>query len=340
MTLLEYINQEEKGYYLPFTGALGAIYNSVTMEDIYNSPKKQLEIARYMEENFPSDFSFALDEGNIFCDALGISLKRPDFDFSMVTEHPIKSIEKLKELKIPDPYTDERMKRNIESLKLISSEIKKPLYISLQGPFTMATQLMGATDFLKATIKNPEFIKELLYFTGETLTRYSKAIVDAGVKMISIAEPSSVMIPPKDFPTMVVENIEKIFKNLDCWKCVHICGDTTKIYPYVLKASIDAFSFDQVMNLENVITSFPKDKVVIGNLDPIYLMGNGTPKDIALTCANIHNTMKNKKNFILSFGCTCSNNAPMENLKAASKWGTATYKDIENLLKSTGDKHE
>lgn len=332
MTLMEYINKEERGYLLPFMGANGAIMTGKTMEDIYTSPKEQLVLAKKMDEKFPGDFIYALDEGNIFCDVMGIALKKPEYDFSMVMDHPIKTVEDLEKLEVPDPYTNKRMKTNLKSLNLISENIDKPLFVSLQGPFTMAVQLAGATGLLKATIKNPDFVKKLLEFTGETVDRYAKAIVGAGVNMISIAEPSTVMLAPKKFPVMVVDNLNKIFKGLNCWKCVHICGNTTKIYPYILETQVDAFSFDQIMDLEEVIENFPKDKVVIGNLDPVYLLGRGSADEVADKTAELHHKMGKYDNYLMGFGCSCANTAPTENLETVSKWGRASYEEIKTFV--------
>ncbi|WP_037029265.1 uroporphyrinogen decarboxylase family protein [Psychrilyobacter atlanticus] len=334
MTLMEYINREERGYLLPFMGANGPIMVEKPMEEIYASPEEQLMLAKKMEEKFPSDFIYALDEGNLFCDVMGVALKKPGYDFSMVMDHPIKTVEDLEKLEIPDPYTNKRMKTNLKSLNLISENIDKPLFVSLQGPFTMAVQLAGATGLLKATIKNPDFVKKLLEFTGEVVDRYAKAIVGAGVKMISIAEPSTVMLAPKKFPEMVLDNLNKIFKNLDCWKCVHICGDTSRIYPYILETPIDAFSFDQIMDMEEIIEIFPKDKVVIGNLDPIYLLGRGSVDEVTDKTAELHNKMRKYDNYLMAFGCSCINTTPIENLETVSKWGRASYEEIRIFIEN------
>lgn len=327
MTLMEYINQEDRGYLLPFMGANGPIMTGKTMEEIYGSPEEQLRLALEMNRRFPADFTYALDEGNIFCDVLGVPLKKTDYDFSMVTDHPVKNMEDLKKLKVPDPYRKERMSRNLESLRLIAENIDKPLYISLQGPFTLAVQLTGATRFLKATIKDPAFVEELLDFTGRVVATYARVVVDAGVGMISVAEPSSVMIAPRFFPEMVVKNLKRIFEGLDCWKCVHICGDTSRIYPYVMEAPVDAFSFDQIMDLERIMETFPRDKVVIGNLDPVYLLGRSSAAEVALETASLHKRMSRYSNYLMGFGCSCSNTAPLENLEAVSKWGRAHYRN-------------
>jgi len=89
MTLMEYI--KGRRCLLPFVGAIGPNLLKLKMEDIYLSPELQLKTAKYMDKNFSSDFIYPLNEGNIFCDVLGIPMKKPDYDFSMVIDHPIKT---------------------------------------------------------------------------------------------------------------------------------------------------------------------------------------------------------------------------------------------------------
>jgi uroporphyrinogen decarboxylase len=311
MTLMEYINKEERGYLLPFMGAVGPNLLKLKMEDIYLSPDLQLEVAEYMDKNFPSDFIYPLDDGSIFCDVLGVSMKKPDYDFPMVMTHPVKTEEDILKLK-KNILSEERVLLNIETIKKIK-QLKKPIYVSIQGPFTLAVQLAGATHFLKSTIKNPEYAENLLKYTGELVKSYVKELCEAGVSLISIAEPSSVMISSRQFKKYVLKNLEDIFSEVDCWKIVHICGDTRKIYPQIMTLDIDGFSFDQIMDLSKISDEFPKDKVIIGNLDPIELLGKGSSTEIKNEIDRLDDLMDD--NFLLSFGCSAVNNTPAENLK-------------------------
>jgi len=135
----------------------------------------------------------------------------------------------------------------------------------------------------------------------------------AGVDLISIAEPSSVMISAKQFEKYVLKNLEDIFSEVDCWKIVHICGNTQKIYPQIMTLDIDGFSFDQILDLSKISEEFPKDKVIIGNLDPVELVGKGSSTEIKNEIDRLDSVMGD--NFLLSFGCSAVNNTPAENLK-------------------------
>lgn len=309
MTLMEYIKGRRS--LLPFMGAVGSNLLGLKIQDVYLSPELQLKVAEYMDKNFPSDFIYPLDDGSIFCDVLGIPMKKPDYDFPMVMDHPVKTEEDILKLK-KNILSEERVLLNIEAVKKIK-QLNKPIYVSIQGPFTLAVQLAGATHFLKSTIKNPEYAENLLKYTGDLVKSYVKELYRAGVDLISIAEPSSVMISSKQFKKYVLKNLSDIFSEVDCWKIVHICGDTRKIYPQIMTLDIDGFSFDQIMNMSKISQEFSKNKVIIGNLDPIELLGKGSSAEIKSEIDRLDGVMGD--NFLLSFGCSAVKNTPAENLK-------------------------
>ena len=116
---------------------------------------------------------------------------------------------------------------NLKSIEMISKNIDKPLYVSIQGPFTLAVQLAGDTHLLRNIVKNPEYVNKLLDFTTETVRRYAVAVNKAGARYISIAEPATVTLGHKRFERLVISNLNKIYESVDCWKSLHICGDTT-----------------------------------------------------------------------------------------------------------------
>lgn len=317
MTLKEYINSEDRGYFIPDMGTNGLELVNRKAYDVYENPDNQLELAKKMNEVFESDFTYSLCDGAIFCETLGLGLLKPDYDFPSVIEHPIKTIEDVKKLRVPDPYKDGRMPTNLESLRLIATNIDKPLYVSVQGPFTLAIQMAGATHFLRALIKDKEYVEALLDFTKETVKRYSRAVNDVGAKYIQMSEPGTVTLSPTQFEEYVVPRINEILDNLDSWKGMHICGDTTHFLDLMLKCNLDAVSLDQIMDYNVVAPRIPKDIVLIGNLDPIELVGRGSTEEIRKATIELKKNMSKYDNYLCALGCNCLNDTPVENLQEA-----------------------
>ncbi len=317
MTLLEYINSENRFFFLPDMATNGLKFFGVKSYDVYQNPEMQLKLAKRMNSEFESDFIYSFCDGAIFCETLGLKLLKPDYDFPSVMSHPFKTIKDIEKISVPDPYKDGRMPVNLKSLKLIAENINKPLYVSIQGPFTLAVQLAGATHLLGEVIRNPEFIEKILDFTTETVLRYTKAVYEAGTMYISIAEPGTVTLSPKNFQHYVVPRVNKIFDSINCWKGMHICGDTSLFLDLMLSCNLDAVSLDQIMDYRTVVKKIPKDKVLIGNLDPIDLLGKGSVEEIKTYTEELCKAMLPYNNYLCAFGCNCLNDTPDENLKAA-----------------------
>ena len=218
MTLMQYINSEKRVFFLPDMATNGLKFFGYKSYDVYENPLKQLELAKKMNEKFESDFIYSFCDGAIFCETLGLKLLKPDYDFPSVMEHPVSTIEDIEKLKVPNPFADGRMPTNLESLSLIAKSFDKPLYVSIQGPFTLAVQLAGATHLLRQVIRNPQYVKRLLQFTKEIVKLYAKAVNKAGAMYISISEPGTVTLSPKNFEKYVKPLVNEIFDDLSCWK--------------------------------------------------------------------------------------------------------------------------
>lgn len=331
MTLLDYINSEERGFFLPDMGTNGLFITGYKSYDIYLDPNKQLELSKKMDEVFNADFVYSLSDGVIACEVLGLDVLKPDFDFPSVLSHPIKSVEDLKKFKIPDPYSTGRMPLSIKSVELIAKNTDKPVYFSVQGPFTLAVQVAGATHLLRNVIKDPEYIKNLLEFTTETVRRYAVAINKAGAKYISIAEPGAITLSPERFEELVVPNLNAIYKELDCWKGLHICGDTTEILDKMLMTDIDAISLDQIMNYKETMKRIPKDIVLIGNLDPLELLHRSNEDKIRLETIKLLKDMRGYNNYLPAFGCNCMNDTSIENLQTAINTAKISHEELDKI---------
>lgn len=317
LTLLEYISSENRVFFLPDMATNGLKFFGYKSYDVYENPEHQLRLARRMNEEFESDFIYSFCDGAIFCETLGLQLLKPDYDFPSVMSHPVQTIRDIEAMSVPDPYKDGRMPINLQSLSKIACSIDKPLYVSIQGPFTLAVQLAGATHLLREIIRNPVFVETLLDFTKKTVLAYAKAVEKAGARYISISEPGTVTLSPKNFRHYVVPRVNEVFDTLTCWKGMHICGDTSHFLDLMLSCNLHAVSLDQIMDYRKVMPNIPPHIVLIGNLDPIELIGRGSLEEIRKETLRLCEEMKPYPNFLCALGCNCLNDTPDENLRCA-----------------------
>ncbi len=322
-TLLDYIGQKKHRAIMPWMSNVGLRLTGYELYEVYQSPEKQLEVAKAMDETFPTEFIYPICYGKIFCEALEIPLLRSSHDFPSVVESLIINDEKLSQYSVPNPEKDGLMPVYVESLRLLANHFSKPLMIPVEGPFTLAMELSGATNFARAIIRDPGFVNRILEFTVETVSTYIHAAVAAGVQLVIISEPSSIMLSPQRFEQLVCPALRRIFGSFDGWKGLHICGDSTHILDQMLNCGAECLSLDQLVDIPAIASKIPPNIVICGNIDPLGVLKEKTPDEIKeITIAQLKN-MKNYSNYMVSFGCDCLPDTPLENLKAVIEAGHA-----------------
>lgn len=164
----------------------------------------------------------------------------------------------------------------------------------------------------------------------DALKEVHNEFVNVG-SMILFCEPiaSGSIISPKDYREFVLPYTIELMENIHDHKgmvCYHICGDTKKIIPEMLKTKPDMISIDN-----RVPIGFAKELIqpympLVGNVDPVETMILGTPEDVDKAVKHcIKEAYDSKNGYILCTGCDLNGNIPLENLdafmNAARKYG-------------------
>lgn len=331
----DYVSSLDRCMVLPWFGSLGLQFCDHTLYAIYQSSDAQLEVALKMQEMFQADFVNIFDDGIIISETLGMPLLKPDFDFPSVVEHRVKTPTDLALLSVPDPCRDGRMPVNLEAVKRLAEASPKPLAINVEGPFTLAGQLMGVPDVACNIIKNKQLVRDLMAFTTEAVGRYARALVQAGADLVSLAEPTAIILSPRQFETLVLPALNHIYDTLDCWKALHICGDTNHLLEILLRTHADGLSLDQLMNLPELSPRIPDHIVLFGNIDPLEVMLEADPAEVTAKTRQLLSAMQARPGFIMSTGCDLVRDTPLENMIAFMEACRTPPTDLSEQFLST-----
>lgn len=317
MNLYDYIQLQDHILTFPWMGTTAVRATGFRVYEIYESPEKQLESAILMDQLFDADFVYPLDDGIVLEEAVGAIFSKPDNQFPDGGAPLVWDFDSLRQLTIPDPYTNIRMHTNIQSYQCIAHHFDKPLAVSVPGPVTLAASLMDLESFLRATIRKPDLINELLVFTTETVKCYCQAIVNAGVKLLCISEPYASLLSPIKYVELCSKNVRKVWEGLNCFTVFHPCGNSTKYVDCLLETGAQGFSLDQVVDLKTLEKEFPEHCVLMGNLDPVNILRNMSKEDVRKETLHLLDEMNSFPNYMFSFGCDCTPDTPFENMQIA-----------------------
>lgn len=163
----------------------------------------------------------------------------------------------------------------IKAAQLLKKRLKVPIFVSIKGPFTLASFLSGIQGFLKMVLKNPEEAKNILEEVTVFQLEYLERLLEVGVN-IFIGDPvaSASVISPEVFNDFAYRPLETLLKKIHekgALSGIHICGDIAPLIPMIDKLDPDILSIED-MTLKTGVTKMggvSTSTILKGNLSGI-----------------------------------------------------------------------
>jgi uroporphyrinogen decarboxylase len=198
----------------------------------------------------------------------------------------IGSLDQIDRLVIPDPYKAHPLIENLRATQIVSKEIGKSAYImgrADQGPFSLASMLLGVQEFLMALADpgNKEKLHRLLAFSQEVVYRYAVAQSEQGAHITSIGE--SLSGPDVTSPKMYREyewgyaqKLAGRLKEKNILLAYHICGNATRIVSDMAETGAAILELDYKCDLEKIKQATQGKTTILGVIDPSSVLALGT----------------------------------------------------------------
>lgn len=274
-------------------------------------------------EIYQYDAISIFSEVGIIAEAMGSEFAYPDNDLP-VLKNPILQNPSLDILTIPDPKKNGRLPVYIEAIQYAYKAIGDiiPILVYIPAPFTTGMHLVNPEKFLMDTLKNPDWIKDMLNIVFEATVKFCYEIINAGGLPI-IVDPlaSGSVISPRVYNEFALPYEKRLIHYLhryDFDVILHICGDTTSIMDKFLDTGADLISVDRV-NMLKAMEKLASKIRLIGNFDTTMLLFSN-PDDIYAMAGKMVEQLKfAHKGYIAATGCEVPIRAPKENVQGFIK---------------------
>ncbi len=199
-----------------------------------------------------------------------------------------------------------RVDEIIKAAKLLKKKVDVPIFVSIKGPFTLTSFIVGPENFLKMLLNRKEMAEYYIDVALQFQLSYLKKLLQLGVH-IFIGDPmaSASVISPALFKKYAYEPLAILIKEsklTGVYVGVHICGDTEPIID-----QLDSLGAD-ILSIEDI--SLKTKTLKMGGVSTLTLL-NGTPEEIK---KEIKKALKSGR-LILSSSCDVPVNTPIENIK-------------------------
>ena len=205
----------------------------------------------------------------------------------------------------------------LEAIKIVREKVGPdvPIIGGMEGPITVASDLVSVKSFMKWSIKKTDLFEQSLDIATEAAIIYANAMVEAGADVISVADPvaSPDLMSPASFKQFLQARLQKFSSSVDSITVLHICGNVNPILNDMADCGFEGLS------VEEKVGSPKKAKEVIG--DRARFVGNISspftllPGPVDKIKAEAKQALEEGVD-VLAPGCGIAPMTPLENIKA------------------------
>jgi MtaA/CmuA family methyltransferase len=226
---------------------------------------------------------------------------------------------RLASLKVPDPLGGGRMHDTVRAIDLYRQKVGNDKIVEgwIEGPIAEAADLRGINTVMLDFYDDPVFVRDLFEFVVQMELRYAAEQLKAGADLIGIGDAAASLVGPKIYEQFVWPYEKKMIDGVHALGGkvrLHICGNTRRILSGMGKLGCAIVDLDSLSPLKEAREQMPPNQALLGNLNPVTVLRNGTPDQVTATIAECHRQASNR--FIVGAGCEVPRDTPDANLRA------------------------
>ncbi len=229
----------------------------------------------------------------------------------------------LLHIKHPDPLGGGRMHDRVLAIEELSRRTGSDRIIEgwIEGPCAEAADLRGISTLMLDFYDDQRFVNDLLDFVMKTAMSFARAQIDAGANLIGIGDAAASLIGPELYEQYIFSREELLIRQIQemgAMVRLHICGNTTPILEHLGRLQPDIIDVDSMVSIETARKIMPGSMVILGNIDPVRTLRDGTPQSVYSAIGHCH--LQAGPYYIVGAGCEIPRDTSHENVRALTRY--------------------
>ena len=225
----------------------------------------------------------------------------------------------LARLRAPDPAAGKRMSDRLNGLRLLKECVGSDKIIEgwVEGPCAAAADLRGLSNLMVDFYDDPAFVRDLFEFVLDLGVRFALAQLEVGADIIGIGDSPASLVGPQIYRDFVIPFENRLVAGIHAVGGrvrLHICGNTRPLLADMGRLGCDIVDLDSMTPLSGARAQMPSGQVLLGNVDPVRVVRDGSPESVYAAVAECHGQAGAR--FIVGAGCEIPRGTPSANLKA------------------------
>ena len=310
---------------MPITMMFAAEHIGARYRDYAADHRVLAEAQLCTAETFDLDYVSAISDPAREASDLGATVEWFDHQPPAIVEDCALLADKrnLAALRVPDPESGRRMSDRVEAVRLLRQRVGQERIVEgwVEGPCAMSADLRGVNTLMLDFFDDPEFVRELFAFTVAMELGFARAQIVAGADVIGVGDAAASLIGPNlyfEFVQPFERDLVRGIQDAGARVRLHICGKTRKLYRGMAATGAEIIDLDSMAPMAEARAEMAAAPVLLGNLDPVRVMRDGTPADVESGFSLCHRAAGTR--YIVGGGCEVPAGTPDANLRAAARY--------------------
>lgn len=293
---------------------------NTTVRDLISSSEMQARGMKLIADRTSSAATVSMMDLSVEAEALGAPVKVSEDEVPAVTGHVIETEEEARALVLPN-IEDTRAGLYVEAIRKACELITdRPVFAGVIGPFSLAGRLLDVTEIMMLCYDEPDMVHVVLEKATEFLIRYIRAYRKTGAGGVMVAEPLAGLLSPalmEEFAAPYMKRIVDAVQDDEFIVIYHNCGGAVlRLIDSIVTCGAAAYHFGNAIDMKAALEKMPSDVVVMGNVDPVGQLTEGTPEGVYAATTALLEQCSVHQNFVISSGCDIPPRAKWENIDA------------------------
>jgi MtaA/CmuA family methyltransferase len=229
----------------------------------------------------------------------------------------------LARLRLPDPSSPGRMRDRVEAVRVLAERSGANRIVEgwVEGPCAMGADLRGLNTLMLDFFDDAPFVEALFEFTVRMEIEFARAQIEAGATLIGIGDAAASLVGPKLYTQYVLPYEQRLIAAIQAIGApvrLHICGNTKRIVEGMGLTGADIVDLDFPAPLGHARKAMKQTQVLLGNIDPVRELRDGTPESVEAALAECHRQAGAA--YICGAGCEIPRGTPIANVEAMTRF--------------------
>jgi MtaA/CmuA family methyltransferase len=313
-------NPVDRKPFHPIIMRWAARYAGVKYRDFCLDYRAKCDAMIRCAQDFDLDWVTVMSDPFCEASAFGLQIEYPENNLPIDRSGHLSDLDAVSRLQPFRALEHERTASRIREIREFKRQTGDRYFVVgwVEGPVAEYADLRGVSNAAMDFLDAPDVVIEAMNTIVESSLEFITHQIEAGADAIGIGDAFCSQIGPELYRQFAWEGERRIIDHIHSLGArakLHICGNTSKLMPDMIRTGADIVDVDHLVpSMEAFAHLLERNQVLSGSSDPVSVIQDGTPHQIIEDVRRCQDQAGER--CIVSAGCEITPDTSEENFRA------------------------